>query len=290
MTPILQMGRLRHREVGDLPEAPQLAEEAGFEPCRLTPGALLLTTDTASGAATSSLSLLVIRQSLLEHLLYARSFESRTQPLSSKPSSCLKTCQGSIKSQLKLLFSPLPFLAHPSAHRMALRTQLNVQPLHNDCQTRFSSRLQFLKEKPHLWPPTAPCPRYTFCAAADPGPGEEDPVTKHKGSPRAHYSDLQTLSLAMGVSPGQFRHRHLWYDSSHVHWARFWSLENVVLPNEPSALGEGMLTVLPQPGGSGNPAAASPHPNPVPSLLVCVVGIPGKSLESATHWQLFWWS
>lgn len=46
--PISQMGRLRHREVGNLPEAPQLVEEAGFELGSLPPGALLLTTDITS--------------------------------------------------------------------------------------------------------------------------------------------------------------------------------------------------------------------------------------------------
>lgn len=282
MTPILQMGRLRHREVGDLPEAPQLAEEAGFEPCRLTPGALLLTTDVASRAATSSLSLLVIRQSLLEHLLYARSFESRTQPPSSKPSSCLNTCQGSIESQLKLLFSPLPFLSHPSAHRIALRTQLNVQPLHNDCQTRFSSRLQFLKEKPHLWPPTAPCPRYTFCAAVDPGPAEEDPVTKppvliiqtFRPSPLQWVSPLGNFATGIcGMTPLTFT------GPGFGHW-RMWSYQRspapLGKPCSPSSHSLGVRGVLPR---------HPPHPNPVPSLLVCVVGIPGKSLESATRWS-----
>ena len=118
----------------------------------------------------------------------------------------------------------------------------------------------FLKKKPISGVPQRPALATHFVLQLTQARGEEDPVTKHKGSPRAHYSDLQTLSLAMGVSPGQFPHWRLWYDSSHAHWARFWSLENVVLPKEPSSLGEAVLTALPQSGGLGNPAAASPAP------------------------------
>ena len=87
-------------------------------------------------------------------------------------------------------------------------------------------------------------------------------MTKDKGGPCAPYSDLQTLFFAMGVFPEQFLHlRRLGCDSFHARQARFWSLDNAMLEDR-SSLGEAMLTVLSQPGDSGNPAQQSHHAFP----------------------------
>lgn len=109
--------------------------------------------------------------------------------------------------------------------------------------------------------------------------GEEDPVTKHKGGPRAPFSNLQTLSLATGVFSEQFLHRAILF----------------------MLIGPGLVTGQcgagepPLPWGShahcplkawGLGGAQHSIPT-LPFLLVCVAWILGKSLDGMMRWQLF---
>lgn len=109
--------------------------------------------------------------------------------------------------------------------------------------------------------------------------GEEDPVTKHKGGPRAPYSNLQTLSLATGVFSEQFLHRAILFmliGPGFGHWT-MWGHRTPAPLGEPRSLSSQSL------GTWGNPAQIPT----LPFLLVCVVWILGKSLDGMMHWQLF---
>lgn len=75
---------------------------------------------------------------------------------------------------------PLPL---PPPCYTTLRTQLTHSFRTGTVKLDSHPGRQFLEKEPHLWPPTAPCPRCTFTAAADPGPGERRPGDKAQRRP-----------------------------------------------------------------------------------------------------------
>ena len=113
--------------------------------------------------------------------------------------------------------------------------------------------VSFLKKKRISGLPERPALGARLLRQLTPAQGEEDPVTKHKGGPRAPYSNLQTLSLATGVFSEQFLHRVILFmliRPGFGHWT-MWGHRMPTALGEPRSLSSQSL------GTWGNPAQHS---------------------------------